>query len=297
VVSDLAPKHPVRQNKSIIDVGTSSGKNGSWVPIPVVSTITTTQRIPNTTLPTSSVSVSLALPVSTPASTSLLGPVVSPIVATHQFHQTNSFSIPLQNVFDLIAPREVPQSMQVLEPISPVAHVDVQPVEVTKLHQKSREVWENPSVTTVTESLLDGVEHNHKSPWELGESPKDSNVHGTHSSPLGREDIRSTGVAKKSQIPREVLENPTVDEISEPLQDGVEQDHVSPRELEGSPKGAREIVARPSTVGHVEMQEVSDEILKDTFDDHDEHIEILADVTRSPNDGDVPTVTPRYPNN
>jgi hypothetical protein len=33
------------------------------------------------------------------------------------------------------------------------------------------------------------VEHNHLSPRELGKSPKESNVRGTHSSPLGREDV------------------------------------------------------------------------------------------------------------
>jgi len=73
---------------------------------------------------------------------------------------------------------------------TPVAHDDVQPVEVVRSHQTSREVLENPTVTEVTESLLDGVEHNHVNQHELLESPKSSNERATHSSPLGREDIR-----------------------------------------------------------------------------------------------------------
>jgi hypothetical protein len=90
------------------------------------------------------------------------------------------------------------------------------------------------------------------SPRELGRSPKESNVRVTHSSPLGREDIRPDGVEQTTQTS---LEIPVTDEVSEPLQDGVDQDHVSPRELEESPKGAREIVPRPSNGEHDDMQE------------------------------------------
>jgi hypothetical protein len=53
------------------------------------------------------------------------------------------------------------------------------------------------------------------------------------------------------------LEHPTVDDVSEPLQDGLEHDHVSPRKLVESPKGAREIVTRPSNDEHNDMREVS----------------------------------------
>jgi hypothetical protein len=42
-----------------------------------------------------------------------------------------------------------------------------------------------------------------------------------------------------------VLENPKMDVFSEPLQDGVEQDDVSPHELVESPTGACENVSRP----------------------------------------------------
>ena len=149
---------------------------------------------------------------------------------------------------------------------------------------------ENPSVTEVTESLMDSVEHNHMSPRELVESLKGSNVHGTHSSPIGCEDIRPNGVEQTNQTLREVLENPTIDEVSEPLQDGVEQDHVSPWELEESPKGAPEIVTRPSNVKHVDMQEVSAEASKDTVNDR---VEVLvgSTVMTSPMvvDGGIPT--------
>ena len=60
-----------------------------------------------------------------------------------------------------------------------------------------------------------------------------------------------------------------MDDGSEPLQDGVEHDHVSSRELEESPKGACEIVTRPSPDEHDDMHEVSD--------DSQEHHEISND--------------------
>jgi len=183
--------------------------------------------------------------------------VATSTVGTSPLDRTNNFSIPLHNVFDLIAPRELPTTMPMLELVSPVAHDDVQNVEVTTLTQTSREVLENSSVTENTDLLLDSVEHNHMTLQELGESPKVSNVHGTHSSPLGREDIRPNGVGLTIQTPREGLEIPVVDEGLEPLQDGVEQNHVSPRELEKSPTGAREVVPRPFTDEHVDMQEAA----------------------------------------
>jgi len=105
--------------------------------------------------------------------------------------------------------------------VSHIAHDDVQPVEVGRSHQTSREVLKNPNVTDVTNSLLDSVEHNLVNSRELVESPKGSTEHVTHSSPLGREDIRPNGLAQKTQTSREELENPTVDDVFEPLQDGV----------------------------------------------------------------------------
>jgi len=204
-------------------------------------------------------------------------------VATAHFDRSNNFSISLHNVFDLITPRELPCNMPVLELVSPKMHVDVRPVEVTTLIQKSREVWENPLVTTDTESLLDSVEHNHMSPRELGKSPKESNVSGTHSSPLGREDLRPNRVEQNTQMS---LVIPATDDVSKPLQDGVEQDHVSPQELEESPKGAREIVTRPSNVEHDDMQEFpADHEVDKVHDDH------TATTMTSLQAANVPTVT------
>jgi len=60
----------------------------------------------------------------------------------------------------------------------------------------------------------------------------------------------------------------------------VEQDHVSPRELVASPKGALEIVPRPSPVEHVDMHEVSAE----SQDNHDT-VNIVASCENS--DGSV----------
>jgi len=140
VVAETAPKHS-RHNNSSNDVGASS-----------------------TPTPTSLVSASLALQASFPSPAltlnSQLGPVVTSTVANSHMAMSNTFSFPLHHVFDTIAPRELPHTMPVLELVSPVAHNGVQPVEVVRLHQTSREVLENPLVTDVTKSLLDSVEHN-----------------------------------------------------------------------------------------------------------------------------------------
>jgi hypothetical protein len=112
-------------------------------------------------------------------------------------------------------------------------------------------------------------------------------------SPVEHDDVQPEEVRKLTPEPREVEVNPLVtenteslldsetslgtlvtDDVSEPLQDGVEQDHVSPRELEESPKGAREIVTRPSTVEHDNMQEDHVNTLKD--------IVVMDDVTEEP---------------
>jgi hypothetical protein len=265
VVADSDPKHPIRQKGSKNDVGPSSGNTSTWVPVPVVSTVTTTLRVPDTAttapIPTSSVSVSLASPA--PLSTSFLDPVSSSLVATSQFDRSNNFSIPLHNVFDLITPREVSHTMPVLEPVSLEAHVDVQSVEAGRSHQTQREELENPVVTNASNTLLDSVQHNHERPMELGESPKVSNERGAYSSPPGREDVRPNGVDQTHQTSRAVLENPVIEDKSATLQDGVEHDHVSPRELEESPKGARDNVPRPFTDTHDGMHEELDDIQED----------------------------------
>jgi len=135
----------------------------------------------------------------------------------------------------------------------------------TLTHQTLREVLENPTVSDVTNSLLDSVKHNHVSQREMVESPNSSIERVTHSSPLGREDLRPDEVEQTTQTSREELEIPTVDDVSELLQDGVEHDHVSPRELVESPKGARESVIRPSPMEHDDTHEVSAD-----FQDHQE---------------------------
>jgi hypothetical protein len=189
------------------------GGNGSWIPISVNSTVATTSRtmvpVPQTTHATSS-----QIPVNT-ISQSI--PVSLPVVPVSDI-ASNSFSFSLHNVFDRIPTDELPLTNTVLEEVvSLVAHDDVQPVEVGRSYQTSREVLENPKMTDVTNPLLDSVDHNLVSPTELVESPKGSNERHTHSSPLGREDIRPNGVAQTNQTSREVLENPKVYDFSEPL--------------------------------------------------------------------------------
>jgi hypothetical protein len=113
---------------------------------------------------------------------------------------SNSFSFPLQNVFGHISVDELPFPRPVLEVVSPVAHVDVQPVEVVRSHQTSREVLENPAVNDATDSLLDGVEHNHVCPRELLESPKGAREHVIHSSSVEHDDMHELSAEFQEQL-------------------------------------------------------------------------------------------------
>nr|ABD32369.2 hypothetical protein MtrDRAFT_AC149801g27v2 [Medicago truncatula] len=101
--------------------------------------------------------------------------------------------------------------------VSHVAHDDVQPVEAGRSQQTSWEVVENPMVSVVTNSPLDGVRYNLVNSRELVESPNGSIERVTHSSPLGREDVRLDGVEQTTQTSLEELEIPTVDDVSDPL--------------------------------------------------------------------------------
>lgn len=200
---------PHQQHKGGGASTSALGGAATWIPIP--STVTTTTMISVTAAPTiqatsvsnfmQSISVSLS---AVPISDSL-----------------NSFSIPLHNVFDCIdrpMSEEITLVTPVLEKIvSPIVHDDVQPVEVGESDQTSREELERPTLTNVTTSLLDSAEHNHGNPREPGESPKGPTASVSHLSPLGREDIRPVGEAQLTRASREELENPTVDDFSEPL--------------------------------------------------------------------------------
>lgn len=72
---------------------------------------------------------------------------------------------------------------------------------------------------------------------------------------------------------REVLENPTMDDVTVTLSDEVEHNRWSPRELEESPKGSYERVPHASTDEHNEVQEVSDDTVQDQTYDVVEHFD------------------------
>jgi hypothetical protein len=248
-VSAAPPKAPQFKDRG------ASTSTGAWIPVNS-TVVTTTQVVPVPQIPQASL-----VPVSI-ASESIPVPAV-PLKDL----STSSFSLPLHNVFDRIdriETEELDVTRPVLEEVvSPDEHVDVQPVDAGKYQQTSREVLENPKVSAVTNTHLDDVGHNHASHREVLVDSDVSIERITHSSPLGREGVRPDGVEQTTQTSRGDLENPTVNDVSEPLQDGVELDYVSPRELEESPKGAREIFPRPPSVEHVSMREVSDD-----FQDH-----------------------------
>jgi len=196
IIAEAAPPKPSRQNN---DVGASTSANGStwtWVPVPVASIVTTSQRVPVSATHTSLVSTSLAIPTPIPSpslnSNSQVGPVsiVTSTLATSQTDvpvsmsslSSNSFSFPLHNVFDGISPEELPRAMPLLEVVSPVAHDGVHFERAEQLHQTSREELENPTLDDVTVTLSDDVENNRSSPRELVESPKGSQERVPHSS-------------------------------------------------------------------------------------------------------------------
>ncbi|AES63849.1 hypothetical protein MTR_2g013990 [Medicago truncatula] len=191
------PKAP--QSKDMGPSTSAIGGKGTWVPS-VSSTVTATPITVNTR--TQSIPVSLpAVPIS--------------------YISSNSFSFPLHNVFDRIdristdeSDRPTPVLVKV---VSHVAHDDVQPVEAGRSQQTSWEVVENPMVSVVTNSPLDGVRYNLVNSRELVESPNGSIERVTHSSPLGREDVRLDGVEQTTQTSLEELEIPTVDDVSDPL--------------------------------------------------------------------------------
>ena len=126
VLAEAAPKH-TRHNNNNNHVGASTSANGStWVP--VVSTVTTTQRVPvsatSTPTPTSLVSASLDLPASFPSPNLTLNPQLGPVVTStvannSHMDMSNTLSFPLHNEFDTIAPRELPHTMPVLDVTNP----------------------------------------------------------------------------------------------------------------------------------------------------------------------------------
>jgi hypothetical protein len=241
-------KQPVKEVHTTKAGGASTsaaGGIGTWIPTTVNSTVTTIARtsvpVPQTTQAIPATNHTQSIPVSLPA------------VPVSDF-MSNSFSIPLHNVFDRIERTdELTSNRPVLEVVYTDAHADVQNAEGRRSPQTSREVLENPVVTVVSKSLLDSVGNTHVSQRELEESPIGFPGRDPHSAPLGREDIQPRGESLRIQTLTEELEIPAVDDVSEPLQDGVDHDHVSPWELEKSPKGARESSSRPSPDAHVDV--------------------------------------------
>jgi len=97
-------------------------------------------------------------------------------------------------VFDRITPRELPRTMQVIDIVSPVAHIGVHSERAKQLPLTSREVLENPTIDDVTVTLSDDVEHNRSSPRELVESPRGSHVSVSHSSPFEHIEVHEVSV-------------------------------------------------------------------------------------------------------
>jgi len=68
-------------------------------------------------------------------------------------------------------------------------------------------------------------------------------------SPVAHDNVQLVGVGRMHQTPREVLENPSVNDVTNPLLDSVEHNHGIPRELGKSPKGPNECVKHSSPLG------------------------------------------------
>jgi len=83
-------------------------------------------------------------------------------------------------------------------------------------------------------------------------------------SPVAHTDVHPVEVMRSHQTLWEELVIPTVNDATYSLLDDVEHDHVSPRELVESPKGAYESVPHASPVEHDGMNEVSAEFFRIT---------------------------------
>jgi len=70
-------------------------------------------------------------------------------------------------------------------------------------------------------------------------------------------DVHSKKAEKFPLTSREVLENPTMDDVTVTLSDDVEHNHSSPRELVQSPKGSHVSVSHSSPVEHNKVHDVS----------------------------------------
>jgi len=211
-VAEKAPPTTTRQHTN---GGASTSANGStctWVPVPITSTVTTSQRVPVTTAPSPLAPPSQAIPAPIIAS-SHMGPVVTSTSAVVTSHMTvpmpktslssTSFSFPLHNVFDSVSSEELPLATPVFEIVSTVAHDEVHSERVEQSHPTSREELENPVVDDVTATFSDDVEHNHSRPRELVESPKGDHEHVPHSSIVGHDDVHEVSV----ELPQVQTEN------------------------------------------------------------------------------------------
>ncbi|AET00278.2 hypothetical protein MTR_5g090310 [Medicago truncatula] len=93
-------------------------------------------------------------------------------------------------------------------------------------------------------------------------------------SPVAHVDVHSERAEQLHLTSREVLENPTMDDVSSLLSDEVDYNLSSPRELEESPKGSIESAPHSSHV--VEHQEVHEgfvesvQVQMDTVVEHDD---------------------------
>jgi hypothetical protein len=193
----------LKQSQQHGDVGASTSANGAnwtWVPSPITSIVTTTQRVTAPSHSTTLATIPIVSSATTATNQIVLVPIVTSTVATSQTDvsipslSSNSFSFPLHNVFDRISPEELPHVSLVLEVVSHVAHDDVHSVRGERLHQTSREDLENPTEDDVTVSLSDDLEHNHSISRELVESPKGSHERVSHSSPVNNIEVHEVSV-------------------------------------------------------------------------------------------------------
>jgi len=113
---------------------------------------------------------------------------------------SNSFSFPLDNVFDCISVDDLPRIRPVMEVVSPIAHDDVHSERVERSHPTSQEDVEIPMVDDVTATLDVDVEHNHSTPREMMESPKGSHEHVPHSSIVEHDDVHEVSM-ESIQVP------------------------------------------------------------------------------------------------
>ena len=132
IVAEVAPLPKKSGQHGDMGASTSaSGATWTWVPTPITSIVTTTQRVRTPCHSKTQATIPVVSSATAATSQIVLVSIITSTLATSQTDvsmsslSSNSFSFPLHNVFDIISHEELPRVTPVLEVVFPVVHDDV----------------------------------------------------------------------------------------------------------------------------------------------------------------------------